>query len=191
MKFFEKICRSYFGTSGYNDRILWDNSALKEQNAQELMEMMSKFEDEWHDTYPHSMEILDRRNFAGSIVTRWTKVTLNFDMSAPQWYSGTINYFSELVKGADKDKIKTKPRAETRVDASSGGCNVVIQTDRYFNYFNSEVTEEESSVTVGLGGLIFSGLVMGGFAVYGGLATYAVLVLIRRRIRNDDEGLGY
>ena len=191
MNFFEKICRSYFSMSGYNDRILWNNSLLKEQNAQELMDMMSKFEDEWQDPYPHRMEILDKKNFAGSSVTRWTKVTLDFSSNASQWHSIATNYFRGMVKGAKKEKLETKPTTVTEVGASSGGGSVVIQTDRYFNYFNKEVAEKESSVTVGLGGLIFSGLVMGGFAVYGGLATYAVFILIRRRIRNDDEGLGY
>jgi len=39
--------------------------------------------------------------------------------------------------------------------------------------------------------LVFSGFVIGGFATYGGLATYAVFVLARRRFHNYDDGLGF
>ena len=191
MKFFEMICRSYFSVSGCNDKLLWNYSTLKEQNAQELMEMMLTFEDEWQDQYPHTMEILDKENFIGSSVTKWTKVTLNFRITTPSWYFNAMKYIG-VVKGANKDNVETNATtANTHTGDSDNGNSIVIPTDRYFNFFNEEVAEKDSSVTVGLGGMIFSGFVVGGFAAYGGLATYAIFVLIGRRMRNNDDGLGF
>ena len=143
------------------------------------------------NTVQRLFQILDKENFIGSSVTKWTKVTLNFRITTPSWYFNAMKYIG-VVKGANKDNVETNATtANTHTGDSDNGNSIVIPTDRYFNFFNEEVAEKDSSVTVGLGGMIFSGFVVGGFAAYGGLATYAIFVLIGRRMRNNDDGLGF
>ena len=110
-----------------------------------------------------------------------------------------MRYFG-FPLGADPNTGDSSDTAATSASASASGssssssgseCRTVIRTDNVFNFFNTKEIEKESSVTVGLGGMIFSGFVIGGFATYGGLATYAVFVLARRRFHNYDDGLGF
>ena len=199
MEFFEKVCQSYFSVNGCNDRIIWENSILEGKNALPLKEIMSKCQGEWHDPYLNRMEILDKKLFLGSLVTKWTKITLDFSITAPQWYYNTMRYFG-FPLGADPNTGDSSDTAATSASASASGssssssgseCRTVIRTDNVFNFFNTKEVEKESSVTVGLGGMVFSGFVIGGFATYGGLATYAVFVLARRRFHNYDDGLGF
>ena len=67
----------------------------------------------------------------------------------------------------------------------NGSSSVVIGVGEYLNALNSVAeSEEESSVTIGLGGIIFAGIVSSSFFVYGTLCTYGMIVLYNRKLRS-------